>query len=145
MTDVRGSLRFTAVLALLAGCSLGAVPGVGAGDGGMDSGSGSGSGSDDMAAAMAYTSNILPIVTAKTCTGASCHGGAQPPKLTSYADLKTSSMAAGNKYLMKPWTTNIFNTKSTTLGAPPLMHQGIAWLDATEQAAFMTFIDTYGI
>lgn len=156
MASVRRPLRFIAVMAvaigapsaLIAGCDLGAVPGVGETDGG-GSGSGSGSGSgDDTAAAMAFTNTIMPIVTTKMCAQAACHGGVQPPKLTNYADLKMSSMASGNRYLMKPGSTNIFITKATLLNGgtthPVANAMAVQYLDATEQAAFTTFIDTYG-
>ncbi|HEY4181963.1 MAG TPA: hypothetical protein VGM90_34200 [Kofleriaceae bacterium] len=138
---MRGSLRFIAVLALVSGCSLGAVPGVGAGDGGTDSGSGSGS--DDTAATMAFDSMITPIVsTAHTCTASGCHNGvSQPPFFNSFAAFKTSGIPAG-KYMAK-WDTNIINLKTPSLGSPP-MHSLLPWLSTTEMATFMTFLNTYG-
>jgi hypothetical protein len=142
MTDVRGSLRFITALALLSGCSLGAVPGV-AGDGGTDSGSGSGS-SDDTAASGAFDSMITPIVTSAThnCVVAGCHNGTtQPPFFNSFAAFKTSGIPAG-KYMAK-WDTNIINLKISSLGVPP-MHSALPWLSTTEQATFMTFLNTYG-
>ncbi|HEY4060153.1 MAG TPA: hypothetical protein VGM39_26245, partial [Kofleriaceae bacterium] len=89
-----------------------------------------------------------PIVTAKTCTQAACHGGVQPPFLMSFAMLKSSSDLLGGKYLMKPGSSNIFVTKATMLAGGTTHPLGnaaaVQYLDATEQTTFATFIDMYG-
>ncbi|CAN5802870.1 hypothetical protein BH11MYX2_BH11MYX2_08280 [soil metagenome] len=143
MADVRLPLLTAALL--LAGC-LGDVPTGGNTGGGTDAGSGS----SDAAASAAWTSMIVPIVTSSThnCANASgCHGTGttQPPKLTTYAEFKASGPAIhpAGEYL-KPWASNLINTKTATLGTPP-MHQSLPWLSTTELATFKTFIDTYGM
>ncbi|HEY4181961.1 MAG TPA: hypothetical protein VGM90_34190 [Kofleriaceae bacterium] len=142
MADVR--LPLAATLTLLAGC-LGDVPTGGNTGGGTDAGSGS----SDLASA-AFASMITPIVTSAThnCADAtSCHGGLQPPKLTSFAEFKASGIPMG-RYLTKPGMTNIMITKAMTLnGMPHPLGNSLAkpYLSADELTTFQTFIDTYGM
>lgn len=69
-----------------------------------------------------FNSTVKPLV--MTCTG--CHGGNQPPNLTSFTALEA-------KYKMKPGSSNILVTKGN--------HVGITYLDATGKAAVQGWID----
>lgn len=139
MADVRMPLL---AAVLLAGC-LGDVPTGGNAGGGADAGSGSG----DPASA-AWTSTIAPIVTSTTHNCAevtACHGGVQPPKLTSWTEFKASGFPAG-RYTAKSMNPVIAKAASLS-GMPHPLGNAAAkpYLDMTEQMTFQTFINTYGM
>ena len=69
-----------------------------------------------------FNNTVKPLV--MTCIG--CHGGNQPPNLTSFTALEA-------KYKMKPGSTNILTTKGN--------HVGITYFDATGKAAVQGWID----
>lgn len=81
---------------------------------------------------------VLPLVNAKTCNEAGCHGGAQNPKMTSFA-LLTEVPANAAKYLKVPAAENILITKDAL---SPGTHQGRAYLDAADKAAISTWLAT---
>jgi hypothetical protein len=108
-----------ALLVLLAACSVGEVPLEGGG--GVDSGMG---GDPNEAS---FNATIKPLVTA--CLG--CHSAAQPPRLTSYAELAAV-------YKAKPGATNILVTKGDATGG---VHQAQPYFNTNQQTTVAGWID----
>jgi hypothetical protein len=103
-------------LLLLGACSVGEVGGGGTPDGGGGAGDAT------------FRSMISPLVT--RCLG--CHSTTQPPNLSSFAALQAT-------YKTKPGSANILVTKGSLTGGT---HQGIQYLDATDQAKVAAWIDS---
>ncbi len=123
-----------ASLIAVAACDVGEVP---ANGGGVDGG-GSGSGPDPMMGTM-FASAIKPIADARGCTSAGCHGGVQPPVMTSFETL-TANM--NYTYVKKPSATNKLIVGPASLVGG--MHQGVMYFDATQKTTISTWIDMYG-
>ena len=121
----------TLALALTA-CSVGSVNG---GDDVLTDGSGN----DPRAGT--FDGMVLPLVTAKTCTDANCHGGTQTPKLSSFAQM-TENSALAAKYLELPVTENVIINKDLLPGGTPGMHQGRLYLSQTDKDAISSWLMT---
>lgn len=128
-------LKTVVTTLILAGCSVGAVNGVGDDtpdpDGGVVA--------DPRAAT--FGTDVTPIVTAKGCAAANCHDVTNP-KLTSFTDMTGNGNAAlVTRYLGTPSATNILITKDTIV-APIGMHQGAPYLDAAQKTTLSAWIDS---
>lgn len=84
-----------------------------------------------------FDGTVLPLVTAKTCTDANCHGGVQTPKLNSFV-VMTENAALAAKYLKLPATENVLITKDAGTG----MHQGRPYLSQTDKDAISAWLMT---
>ena len=118
-----------ASLLALGACDVGEVPvgggaQVDAGGGGGDGGGGGGGGGQS------FTAMIVPLVT--ECATVACHGGVQPPILTSF-----DALAA--KYKTKPGSSNILVTKGALTGGS---HSGLPYFTTAEQATVAAWIDS---
>ena len=128
---LRGFMLKTVVTTLtlaLAACSVGSVNG--------DDVPGDGAGNDPRAAT--YDTTVNPVVMAKGCLAAgTCHGnGIQNPKFSSFTDMTTSG--SPGRYIA-PSATNINITKDNPT---PGLHQGAAYLDATDKGTVSTWLDS---
>jgi hypothetical protein len=84
------------------------------------------------AKAMMFDSTIKPMAETMGCVTAICHGGAQPPVLTSYTSL-------GMAYKTGPGATNILVTKGGT--PPPGTHSAAPYFDTNQRATVAAWID----
>jgi hypothetical protein len=138
-------MRVALLASLLAfsACDVGEVP-IGGGGGGVDGGGGS---ADPQASAM-YTAMVAPIVGAagRNCTQAACHGGVQPPLMTSFETL--TSNGANPLYARKPSASAKLVTGPTTIDGtgkhPTANPMAVTYLDATQKATIASWIDMYG-
>ena len=106
------------IVLVLAGCSVGAVDGGGGPD------------ANTQQEELTFNQQVKPLV--NRCLG--CHSTTQAPNLTSATALQA-------KYKTKPGASNILVTKGS-MGSPPGTHEGITYLDATEQTAVAGWIDS---
>jgi hypothetical protein len=129
---LRGIMLKTVVTTLglfLAACSVGSVNGAG------DDTPGDGGGNDPRAAT--FATMVKPLVDAKTCTDATCHGGITNPNLTSFEALTSNSVLAA-KYLKQPSAENVIITKDAGTGT----HSARPYLDATDKQMISAWIDS---
>jgi len=128
---LRGFMFKTVVTTLglfLAACSVGAVDGIGDDD--TDAG-----GTDPRAAT--FATMVKPLVDAKTCTDAACHGGITNPNLTSF-DAMTSNAVLAAKYLQQPSASNVLIIKDAGTGT----HSARPYLDANDKTMISAWIDS---
>lgn len=126
---LRGFMFKTVVITLaLTGCSVGAVEGI-------EPTTDGGAVNDPRAAT--FSQMVTPIVMAKTCTDATCHGGTTNPNLTSFTAM-TSNQILADKYLKKPASTNVLITKDMGTGT----HSARPYFDAADKAMISTWIDS---
>jgi len=99
-------------------CGVGEVPLPG---GATDAGGGAG--------AQTFVTQVKPLVA--RCAVAACHGGVQPPNLTSFDTLAAT-------YKIKPGASNILVTHV----ADGVIHNGVAYLSTQDKVTVSAWIDS---